>query len=130
MRELPLKVREIFSALNSPEPKPIPLMTLPYQIAQKLHGVSQRGSSRVRDLIDIQLIAKCEPFDLHATAIICRRLFKYRRMQSWPPRIVKGDDWDGIYENQKGDLSVAQSCDEAVSFVNEFVLQIDGALLS
>ena len=53
-RKLPPKILGIFDALNLPKPKPIPLMPIPFQIAQKLHGVSQPGSSRVRDLIDLQ----------------------------------------------------------------------------
>lgn len=127
MRELPQKIKDIFAALNFPEPRPIPLMTIPFQIAQKLHGVTQRGSSRVRDLIDLQLIAKSEDVDYETTAAVCRRLFKYRRMHTWPPRVVKADDWDGVYDNQRGDLPVAESCDQAVAFVNELIKKIDQA---
>jgi len=126
-RELPQQIRDIFAALNFPEPKPIPLMTIPYQIAQKLHGVSQSGSSRVRDLIDLQLIADNEDIDFPKTAEICRRLFKYRRMQSWPPTVAKADAWDSIYANQRGGLPVASSCDEAITFVNELISKIDRA---
>ena len=92
MRELPQKIKDIFAALNFPEPRPIPLMTIPFQIAQKLHGVTQRGSSRVRDLIDLQLIAESEDVDYVATAVVCRRLFKYRKMHTWPPKVVKAED--------------------------------------
>ena len=127
MRELPQKIKDIFAALNFPEPRPIPLMTIPFQIAQKLHGVTQRGSSRVRDLIDLQLIAESEDVDYEATAAVCRRLFKYRRMHTWPPKVVKAEDWDGIYANQQGDLHVATTCDEAVAFVNELIKRIDKA---
>lgn len=127
MRDLPQKIKDIFAALNLPEPKPIPLMTIPFQIAQKLHGVTQRGSSRVRDLIDLQLIVDSEDIDYGATAAICRRLFKYRRMHTWPPRVVKSDDWDGIYANQRGNLPVVASCDQAVAFVNKLIERIDRA---
>ena len=127
MRELPQKIKDIFAALNFPEPRPIPLMTIPFQIAQKLHGVTQRGSSRVRDLIDLQLIAKSVDVDYETTAEVCRRLFKYRRMHTWPPTVAKADDWDGVYDNQRGDLPVAASCDEAVAFVNDLIGRIDRA---
>lgn len=127
MRELPQKIKDIFAALNFPEPRPIPLMTIPFQIAQKLHGVTQRGSSRVRDLIDLQLIAKSVDVDYETTAEVCRRLFKYRRMHTWPPTVAKADDWDGVYDNQRGDLPVATSCDDAVAFVNDLIGRIDGA---
>ena len=127
MRELPQKIKDIFAALNFPKPRPIPLMTIPFQIAQKLHGVTQRGSSRVRDLIDLQLIAKSVDVDYETTAEVCRRLFKYRRMHTWPPTVAKADDWDGVYDNQRGDLPVAASCDEAVAFVNDLIGRIDRA---
>lgn len=125
IRELPQKIKDIFAALNFPEPRPIPLMTIPFQIAQKLHGVTQRGSSRVRDLIDLQLIAESEDVDYAATAVVCRRLFKYRKMHTWPPKVVKAEDWDGIYANQRGELRVAATCDEAVAFANELIERID-----
>ena len=127
IRELPQQIKDIFAALNLPEPKPIPLMTIPYQIAQKLHAVSQYGSSRVRDLIDIQLIALREQIDFPSTMSVCRRLFKYRRMQAWPPHIDKGDDWDSIYENLKGELPVAKTCDEAIFVINELIAKIDNS---
>lgn len=125
MRELPQKIKDIFAALNFPEPRPIPLMTIPFQIAQKLHGVTQRGSSRVRDLIDLQLIAESEDVDYVATAVVCRRLFKYRKMHTWPPKVVKAEDWDGIYANQRGELRVAATCDEAVAWANKLIERID-----
>lgn len=127
MRELPQKIKDIFAALNFPEPRPIPLMTIPFQIAQKLHGVTQCGSSRVRDLIDLQLIAESEDVDYVATAVVCRRLFKYRKMHTWPPKVVKAEDWDGIYANQRGELRVAATCDEAVAWANKLIERIDKA---
>jgi len=127
MRELPQKIKDIFAALNFPEPRPIPLMTIPFQIAQKLHGVTQRGNSRVRDLIDLQLIVESEDVDYKATAAVCRRLFKYRRMHTWPPKVVKAEDWDGIYANQRGELRVAATCDEAVAWANKLIERIDKA---
>ena len=127
MRELPQKIKDIFAALNFPEPRPIPLMTIPFQIAQKLHGVTQCGSSRVRDLIDLQLIAESEDVDYVATAVGCRRLFKYRKMHTWPPKVVKAEDWDGIYANQRGELRVAATCDEAVAWANKLIERIDKA---
>ena len=127
IRELPEEIKDIFSALNLPEPKPIPLMSIPFQVSQKLHGVSQHGSSRVRDLIDLQLIMQNEQFDIAATADICRKLFCYRKLHQWPANVAKGDGWDSVYDEQRGDLPVAESCDEAVRIVNELIEQLDRA---
>lgn len=130
VRQLPQEVKKIFSALNLPEPQPIPLMTVPFQIAQKLHGVSQKGSSRVRDLIDLQLIVQNESIDIFLTADICRRLFKYRQMQTWPPVVQKAADWDGVYDAQRGMLPVLPSCDEAVSFINDLINSIENEIVT
>jgi len=46
-------------------------------------------------------------------------------MQPWPPKVAKASDWDGIYANQKGELLVVESCDDAVAWVNDFIAKID-----
>ena len=124
MRELPVKIVDIFTALNLAVPKPIPLMTLPFQIAQKLHGVSQRGSSRARDLIDLQLIVAHEKVDWVKTSDVCRRLFAYRKMQPWPSAVVQGPGWDALYQAQRGDLPVLPAVDEAIAWTNDLIGRI------
>ena len=123
--ELPQSVTNMFETLGFPQPHAIPLMPLPFQIAQKLHGVSADGSERVRDLVDLQLIAASFTVDMAKTADICRRLFAYRRRQSWPPRIVKGELWDSLYDEQRGTLPVLPTVDEAVAWTNELIERID-----
>lgn len=123
-RELPQSVVEIFEALGFPRPNAIPLMPLPYQIAQKLHGVTSAGSDRVRDLIDLQLIVAAFQVDMKKTADICRRIFKYRRRQPWPPHVTKGDFWNSLYDEQRGRLSVLPTVDEAVAWANGLIAKI------
>lgn len=125
IRELPNEIKDIFNGLNFPEPKPIPLMSIPFQVAQKLHGVSQPNSSRVRDLIDLQLILQHEELDLLKTSKICRALFTYRKMHTWPTKVIKGEDWDSIYIEQRRDLPVAKNCDEAIKIINRLIEQLD-----
>jgi len=122
---LPKVIVEMFRALGFPLPNTIPLMTTAFQIAQKLHGVSATKSSRVRDLIDLQLLATGGGIDFQKTAEICRRLFSYRRMQSWPPTIERGDDWGSLYEAQRGNLPIHPNVDAAVAWVNDFIRRID-----
>lgn len=117
-------ITELFTTLGFPPPKPLPLMPLTFQIAQKLHGVSSLGSDRVRDLIDLQLILSKESLDMKATRAICERLFKYRKCQPWPPMIVKGTQWDALYASQKGTLEVLPTCDAAIEWVNSLIKQI------
>ena len=100
------------------------VMKLEYQVAQKLHGASERGSKRAHDLIDLQLITSQNTIDLAKTAAICRQLFKYRRKQPWPATITKNENWEAVYAEQKGSLSVLPTVDEAIAWANDLIQQI------
>ena len=45
-------------------------------------------------------------------------------MQPWPPAIVKGEEWERLYESQLRLEPVLQSVDEAVEWANELVRKI------
>ena len=79
-------------------------MKLEYQVAQKLHGVTEARSKRAHDLIDLQLIDSLHRLDFVRTGEICRQLFRYRRKQPWPPTVVKNEKWAEIYSVQKGNI--------------------------
>ena len=127
MIEVPDGLKELFDFLALPRPSPIPAMKLEYQVAQKLHRASAPNSKRARDLIDLQLIMAAGGIDLARTAGICRRLFSYRKVHEWPPKIVVGDEWDTMYGDQKNDLPVLPTVDEAVAWANELIAKIDNA---
>ena len=78
---------ELFIALGLLAPEPIALMPLHHQIAQKLHGVSELGSNRAHDLIDLQVILLESKIDYSKIKDTCVRLFAYRELQAWPPVI-------------------------------------------
>ena len=120
------EVVDIFRQLAFPDPKPVPLMRLEYQIAQKLHGASEPGSRRAHDLIDLQLIVSRGEFDYRRLHDVCRRLFAYRRKQTWPPTVVKGVDWESVYNEENGKGSVLATVDEAIAWANELIAEIDG----
>lgn len=102
-------------------------MKLEYQVAQKLHGVTERGSKRAHDLIDLQLILAQGDIDMSKTSDICRELFRYRRKQPWPTFVVKNEHWDVAYADQKGDLDVLPTVDEAIVWANELISKIGKA---
>jgi len=114
-----------FIQLGFPAPKPIALMPIHHQIAQKLHALSFYGSERAHDLIDLQVIAKNETIDLSLANCACRRLFNSRRQQLWPPIIKKNDVWDTLYKSQIEGLDVFQNVDEAIIWANELIRSID-----
>jgi len=117
----------MFETLGLPVPKPVALMPISHQIAQKLHALSEEGSERAHDLIDLQIIIKNEPLDFSLVKKACVRLFISRRMQKWPPNISKGSDWDSLYSSQVMNLDVFKTVDEAIIWVNRLVDSIDSA---
>ena len=125
--EIPKSLADLCDFLSLPRLPSIPAMRLEYQVAQKLHGVSAPGSKRAHDLIDLQLIFANGSVDVPLAASLCRTLFRYRRVHEWPPRIAKGEDWEGIYNRQKGSLSVLPSVDEAVDWANKLIDRLEHA---
>jgi len=121
------EVVDIFRKLMFPDPNPIPLMKLEYQVAQKLHGASEPGSRRAHDLIDLQLIVARGNVNYTRVRDICRRLFVYRKKQAWPPTVVKGMDWESVYNEENDKQSVVASVDEAVTWANNLIAKIDAA---
>lgn len=104
----------ILAQLGFPEPGPVPCMRLERQIAQKLHAVSGPDSERVHDLIDLQIAVAGGGVDYGKAREVCARLFEYRREQTWPPTIAKGEGWDELYASQVKGLDVLPTADEAV----------------
>ena len=125
--QIPKVLEELFDFIALPRPVAVPAMRLEYQVAQKLHGASAPSSKRAHDLIDLQLIMGNADVDMKLVGEICRKLFKYRKTHEWPPSVVTGEDWVQAYDNQKGDLPVLPTVDEAVAWANELIENIDRA---
>lgn len=121
----PTEASCILQAMGFPAPNLIPLMPLHYQIAQKLHGVSEDESRRAHDLIDLQLIVAKGDVDYAKVRDVCVRLFAYRQAQAWPPAITANDNWKQIYEERSIGIDVLQTVDEAVAWANELIVRID-----
>ena len=92
-----------------------------------MHGATGSGSRRAHDLIDLQLIVNFSKIDLAATRIACERLFKYRKCQLWPPKVIKQDGWEEIYSRQKLNLPVLPDVDEAIEWTNQLIAKIKKA---
>ncbi len=105
----------LFTEVGLEEPKPVPVMRVDHQVAQKLHAASSPGSERAKDLVDLQLLDKGEDLDLAQVAETCIRLFDYRRQQSWPPTIHVDDQWDTLYAEAAEDIDVLPTVEEAVA---------------
>lgn len=64
----------LFTEVGLPAPKAVPVMRSDHQVAQKLHAVTDEGSERARDLVDLQLLDKGANLDLAQVASTCMRL--------------------------------------------------------
>ena len=128
--DVPQDISELTRYLLLPPIGKIRAMKLEYQVAQKLHGATENGSKRAHDLIDLQLICSQSHLDFKLANKICRELFRYRRKQPWKTPVVKNENWDLIYAEQKGDLDVLASVDEAIAWANDLISKIDSAELS
>ena len=124
---VPKSIADLAASLAFPALGDIRVMKLEYQVAQKLHGVTEARSKRAHDLIDLQLIDSLHRLDFVRTGEICRQLFRYRRKQPWPPTVVKNEKWTEIYSVQKGDLPVLPTVDEAVTWANALIARIANA---
>ena len=120
-------IAELFTGLGFPAPAAIPLMPLTFQIAQKLHAVSEPGNDRARDLIDLQLIMGNAAIDISKVNAVCKRLFAYRKRHPWPSAVAKGEKWEALYNAQKGALPVLPTVDEAIVWANDLIARIDAA---
>ena len=110
--------------MGFPVPAPVPLMSLEYQVAQKLHGATEPNSKRAHDLIDLQIIAGRRDLDMKRLEALCHRLFAYRKMQKWPAHVAKNQGWSAIYDQERGDLPVLPTVDEAIDWANDLISRI------
>jgi predicted nucleotidyltransferase component of viral defense system len=124
---VPKTIADLAASLAFPALGDIRVMKLEYQVAQKLHGVTEARSKRAHDLIDLQLIDSLHRLDLVRTGEICRQLFRYRRKQPWPPAVVKNENWAEIYSAKKGNLPVLPTVDEAIAWANALIARIANA---
>lgn len=124
---VPKSIADLAASLAFPALGGVRVMKLEYQVAQKLHGVTEARSKRAHDLIDLQLIDSLHRLDFVRIGEICSQLFRYRRKQPWPPTVVKNEKWAEIYSVQKGNLPVLPTVDEAITWANALIARIANA---
>lgn len=114
-----------------PEPQPIPVLAVEHQVAQKLHACTSVNvktgiNERAHDLVDLQILAEEEPFDLAAMKPVCERLFRARQSHAWPPTVVAHEPWPALYVEAAEGLSVIDDVGAAVEWANRLIAGIDG----
>ncbi len=121
-----------FGAVGLSGPDVVMVLAERWQIAQKLHAVTEtfpdgRENPRFRDLIDLQLLEAFEP-DLASVRDACERVFAARKQHAWPTSLVAQPSWGNAYEVMARDLDFAVTdVDEAVRAVRSFIERIAAA---
>lgn len=115
----------------------VPCMTVPWQIAQKLHACTAplpapKTNDRAHDFIDLQLLeVLLAEADLPQTRLAGLAVFEARAEQSWPPTIRALRHWPAIYDRAREGLDhidLAETAARAADRVQQFVARIDQAM--
>lgn len=112
-------------------PRMVRCLSLRYQIAQKLHAVTQRfevgENERFRDLIDL-IICRDLVADLAEVREACVDTFQARGLHAWPPSLEIPDAWAELYMALAEEMNfpVADAGDAATQ-VRGFIAEIDAS---
>jgi hypothetical protein len=106
-------------------PEQVICQSLRYQMATKLHAVTERfphrENDRFRDLIDLLLLRELEP-DLGRVAEACREIFAARGKHAWPPRLTVEPSWPEQYRALAVDQGFpVEDVEQAVEFVSMLI---------
>lgn len=109
----------------------IPCLPLRFQIAQKLHALTdpREDNDRFRDLVDLLLLDDLDERDDDATLrAACEQVFAARARQPWPPRVRPRDDWASGYRAliDRIDFPI-DDLDAAIGAVQLMIERIDAA---
>lgn len=112
-------------------PQTIRCLSLRYQIAQKLHAVTERfadgDNERFRDLIDL-IVCRDLILKMEDVKDACEDVFNARGMHSWPPEVVVPDAWAEPYAAMAQEMEFPiGDVEEAAHQVRELIAAIDAA---
>lgn len=114
-------------------PERVACLALRYQVAQKLHAVTEQPDGRTNhrfwDLIDLQLQRELLGNDLARVREACVEIFTGRDLQPWPAELVVPDDWGEPYAAAASELDAGLplDVDSAANQVRDFIAAIDAA---
>lgn len=108
----------------------VPCLPLRYQIAQKIHALTDpyEDNDRFRDLIDLLLLDDLEnPEGDGALRHACVEVFGLRESHPWPPRVVVREGWNAGFRALAGQMGfplddVAQAAADVQAMVDRIDL--------
>jgi hypothetical protein len=112
-------------------PKAVPCLSLRYQIAQKLHAVTERvpdhENERFRDLIDL-IICRDLVEETAPVKEACLDTFAARVGHDWPPKLIVPAAWAEPYTALATEMDFPiQDVEEAAAQVRGLIAEIDSA---
>jgi len=112
-------------------PETIPCLSLRYQIAQKLHAVTERfpdrENERFRDLIDL-IICRDLIEEINLVKEACLDTFAARGKHSWPPELLIPGPWAEPYAALATEMDFPiRDVEEAAVRVRELIAEIEAA---
>ena len=120
------------STIGLDGPDIIPVLAVRWQIAQKLHAVTEPPlrpggeNPRYWDLIDLQLLQALTGENLAPVKDACQRIFAARGQQPWPPHITTYPDWGDRYTTMASSLDMPiADLNEAVEVIHMLIHAID-----
>lgn len=110
---------------------PVRLIAVENQLAQKIHALTEPGSKRMHDLVDIQLLWT-DDVDLELLSLTCERTFAFRKGHAWPvtgfaPSTVAHSDIYGAAREQTdldGDSEILTDLGSAVIWLNDKLAEL------
>lgn len=86
--------------------RPVELVDLEYQVAQKIHAVTDPAYERAHDLVDLQLLWTSQ-LEMRRLREMCIRTFRWRNQQSWPPLPLRDmTGWARAYAEAREETQV------------------------
>ncbi len=126
-------------ALGLPDIGVVSLMSLEYQIAQKLHACTDPGdpprhNERAHDVVDLLLLLPLlDESSYPETKKACMEIFSNRSRQDWPPDVRPYSDWSRLYNASLADIlerpALPITVDDAVKILHSYVERINAAVL-
>ncbi|MDA0159289.1 nucleotidyl transferase AbiEii/AbiGii toxin family protein [Solirubrobacter ginsenosidimutans] len=113
----------------------MPLVTLGYLIAQKLHActdhsIPEWANDRARDLVDVLLVRRrLADTELAEVRQACVEIFRLREKHAWPPTITVLPAWPQLYRAEVAKIPgfTPTDVDHAADDVAALIAQIDTA---